>query len=261
MVLSYATCDVSVASLRVEPSHRAEQSSQLLFGERVEILQLEKDHWAYVRSFHDEYEGWCLFRQLRTVTKKEFKKWPKYMVAAHSGRLVGEGFEMEVPMGASIRSGILQIGAHKVRFKGKKMEALDITPDRASVKNFSCSFLHAPYLWGGRSLQGIDCSGLSQLVLMMSGIAIARDASRQATQGQTIVFLQEALCGDLAFFGEPEGSINHVGILLDSEHIIHATETAGRVVVDKIDQEGIVSKVLRRRTHSLRTIKRFFEGS
>lgn len=244
--------------MRKEPSHRSEQVSQLLFGERAEILQLKDDYWALIRSFHDDYEGWCLLGQLQVVSKKEFQKQAKFLSVGHSNKLIGTEGEIVLPMGACIKSGSILLGGQKAKFKGKKIVTESIEASSESIELMAKSFRYAPYLWGGRDMQGIDCSGLSQLVLKLNGINIARDASQQALQGHTISFLQEAKCGDLAFFGNLEGKINHVGILLNEHTIIHATETAGMVVIDKIDQEGIVSKLLRKRTHTLRLIKRYF---
>jgi hypothetical protein len=258
MVLSYATCCICVVSLHKESSHRSEQVSQLLYGERVEILQLKDEYWAFVRSFVDDYEGWCLLSQLHIVSKKEFQKSPKFFVANHQSKLIGLDGEVVLPMGAMLKSNNLLLGGHKAKFKGKKTELDTISPNAQQIEFAAMSFRYAPYEWGGRVAQGIDCSGLSQIVLALNGINIPRDASQQALHGQTIAFLQEAKCGDLAFFGNIEGKINHVGILLNEHTIIHATETSGCVVVDKIDQEGIVSRLLRKRTHSLRLIKRYF---
>jgi gamma-D-glutamyl-L-lysine dipeptidyl-peptidase len=261
MILSFAVCNAAVVPLRKEPSHRAEQISQLLFGERAEVLISEAGDWAYVRCLWDDYEGWCKLTQLRLLTKKEFYKSPKYIVAGHTSRLVFDEGEMLLPLGAELfgmKTGHISVHGEKGRFKGKKEVMSELRQDAAIVRETAMSYLHAPYQWGGRVGQGIDCSGLSQVVLKMTGTKIARDASQQVLQGETVAFLQEAVCGDLAFFDNAEGRINHVGILIDSNTIIHATESSGAVVLDKIDQQGIVSRIHRRRTHSLRMIRRMF---
>ncbi len=258
MILSYATCAVSVAPMRKEPQHRSEQVSQLLFGERVEILKLKDDYWAYIRCWADEYEGWCLIGQLRIVSKREFNQAPKFIVPSVGNKLCTDHEILMLPIGALLKKGAISLGGHKAKYKGKKLLWGSMAPSHEAIEHCAKSFLYAPYLWGGRGVDGIDCSGFTQLVMALNGIAIPRDASQQAQKGETIAFLQEAKCGDLAFFANTEGRINHVGLLLNEHHIIHATETSGMVVVDKIDQEGIVSKSLRKRTHSLRLIKRFF---
>jgi gamma-D-glutamyl-L-lysine dipeptidyl-peptidase len=195
---------------------------------------------------------------LQVVSKREFHKEPKFLTVGLANKLIGVDGDVLLPIGACVKQGALLLGGQRAKFKGKKVLFSELRPSSECIEATANSFRYAPYLWGGRSTEGIDCSGFSQIVMRMNGISIARDASQQALQGETISFLQEARCGDLAFFGNAEGKINHVGVLLNEHHIIHATETAGYVVVDKIDQEGIVSKLLRKRTHTLRLIKRFF---
>jgi cell wall-associated NlpC family hydrolase len=110
-------------------------------------------------------------------------------------------------------------------------------------------------LWGGRSVFGIDCSGLTQAVYKFLNIQLLRDANQQATQGELVNFLQEARCGDLAFFDNEEGQIIHVGILLNNQEILH---TSGKVRIDKIDNAGIINAETGERTQNLRIIKRYF---
>jgi cell wall-associated NlpC family hydrolase len=144
------------------------------------------------------------------------------------------------------------------KFKGKKLAIKEMELNCESLISAAKLYMNAPYQWGGRTNAGIDCSGLTQMAFKLCGKPMLRDAELQATEGETVDFLQHARCGDLAFFDNPEGKIVHVGILLNDHTIIHATDTSGRVVIDKIDQGGIVSTTLRKRTHSLRLIKRYF---
>jgi len=115
--------------------------------------------------------------------------------------------------------------------------------------------LNAPYLWGGRSPLGIDCSGFTQLVYRMSGFNLLRDASQQATQGEVLSFIEEAEQGDLAFFDNSEGAITHVGIIMNDNYIIHAH---GKVRIDRLDQSGIFNVEKHQHTHKLRMIKKVF---
>ncbi len=127
---------------------------------------------------------------------------------------------------------------------------------KSRLKKNAISYLNAPYLWGGKSPFGIDCSGFVQMVYKLSGIFLKRDAAQQAQQGELVNFIHETQLGDLAFFENDEGNFVHVGIILDNEHIIHAS---GKVRIDKIDHNGIYNEQSRRYTHKLRLIKRIIE--
>jgi cell wall-associated NlpC family hydrolase len=124
-----------------------------------------------------------------------------------------------------------------------------------TIKFVASQYLNTPYLWGGKSNYGIDCSGFTQQVFKTAGIHLLRDAYQQATQGEAVGFLQETRPGDLAFFDNDEGRITHVGIMLTTETIIHAS---GYVRVDGIDSQGITHSITGKRTHKLRIIKRLF---
>ncbi len=114
-------------------------------------------------------------------------------------------------------------------------------------------FLNCPYIWGGRIPSGIDCSGLTQLVYKIHGIAIPRDSWQQSEAGTVVSFLEEAENGDLLFFDNDKGKISHVGILMAQGLVIHAS---GRVRIDRLDHQGIYRDDLKRYTHKLRTIVR-----
>lgn len=262
MILGYAVCSVSIAPLRVAPMHTSEQCSQLLFGERVSILSIHEDTgWARVRCDWDGYEGWCKMGQLQSVTKQRFRSKIRLISIAQNGALMLNEQPLWLPTGCELDAlrdapSFPPFSPFKGRFKGKKsrLDTLEISSE--ALLHAAFSFRNAPYQWGGRSLAGIDCSGLTQMAFKLCGKAIPRDASEQAKVGEDVHFLLEAKAGDLAFFDNDLGIITHVGMILDSETILHATDTAGRVVVDKIDPAGIISRSLKMRTHKLRLIRR-----
>ncbi len=254
MVFTYSFCNVSVMPVRNEPFHRAEQTDQLLFGEKAEVIEINDRDWARIRYTDYHLEGWCKAGQLQFTQRKEYYKPNKHLSATHSDRVVFEGAEMWLPLAAELH-GVKRMAG---RFKGKKVAVTDLEANEDQIKKWAFSFLNAPYQWGGKTIAGVDCSGLAQLVFKLCGLPLSRDSWQQATEGHSVDFLQSAKCGDLAFFDNAEGKIVHVGILLDEHNIIHATDTAGRVVVDRIDGGGIISKSLKKRTHNLRLVKRYF---
>ena len=117
-------------------------------------------------------------------------------------------------------------------------------------------YFNAPYLWGGRSPLGIDCSGFSQIIYKMIGVAIPRDATQQVHCGTALSFLEEARPGDLAFFDNEDGQIVHVGIIWEKHKIIHAS---GKVRIDNVDQFGIFNVDTKRYTHQMRVMKRIIK--
>ncbi len=257
MILAYSICNTSIAPLRKEPSHRSEQVSQLLYGEKAEIIEVDEHSWARIRTDWDEYDCWCKVSQLTVVTKKEYRKATKFLAGRHGDKIVFHDSEMWLPLGSELTKSKIVSGAHTAKFKGRKLDIKKLSFDAAAIKHAALQFLHAPYQWGGRSIAGIDCSGLTQMAFKLCNKKLPRDAYQQANEGITVDFLQNAHCGDLAFFDNAEGRINHVGIVLEDQFIIHATDTSGHVVIDRIDQGGIISISKKKRTHSLRVVKRF----
>ncbi len=261
MVLAFSFCNVSILPVRREPAHTAEQVNQLLYGERCEVLEINHKEWAKIRSEWDSYEGWCKASQLNFIQRKEYRKGAKYITIGTNDKFILPDAGIWIPLGSDLMrcKGIkTQIDGKNAVYKGKRTSIAKLAVNAENLQKAAMHYLHSPYMWGGRSVAGIDCSGLTQMAYKLCGFPIPRDASQQANEGKLVDFLQHAQCGDLAFFDNADGKIVHVGILLDEQSIIHATETSGHVVIDRIDQGGIISTTLKRRTHNLRVVKRYF---
>ncbi|MCT8340198.1 C40 family peptidase [Flavobacteriaceae bacterium TK19130] len=247
--MKYGLCNISIAPLRAEKADASEMVSQVLYGELFKILDMQKK-WSRIRLLHDGYEGWLDNKQLFEIEENNYKKYstlqPKLsselvdFVTEHHGQL------MPIPLGCAV--GSVKLLQH--RFEG---------PTKSSVlnKNHLVStallYLNAPYLWGGRTPFGIDCSGFTQMVYRLNGHSLKRDASQQATQGEPLSFIEESEPGDLAFFDNAEGDITHVGIIMKDHYIIHAH---GKVRIDRLDHTGIFNYEKRTHTHKLRVIKK-----
>jgi cell wall-associated NlpC family hydrolase len=230
--------------------------SQLLFGECCEILERAGRDWSRVRVKFDGYEGWCQPAHLAEVDNAEYDSPEQALTPEWVTALEYNGQPMMVPMGSQLtamKNGKAKWRKNQVYYNGKTWDAAEAGTDPKAIRQLTYKYLNTPYLWGGKSVFGIDCSGFTQTVFKFMGISLLRDAYLQAGQGESIGFLEETQTGDLAFFDNEEGRITHVGILLSSNEIIHAS---GKVRIDKIDNMGIVQSVTSERTHHLRLIKR-----
>ena len=245
--MSYGIADLSIVPMRSEKSERSEMVSQILFGEVFEILEVD-EKWVYVRMLHDRYEGW-IDRKMYLEVTEEFIGNIVVKDGDYGNKLVVSGSVFPF-FDATTKK--MQIGGDTYTLVSK-MKDVGIDSLRDLIIGYALMYYNTPYLWGGRSPYGIDCSGLSQIVYRMAGIDLPRDASQQVTLGQNYSFLEEAMPGDLAFFGDETGAITHVGIIWEQNRIIHAS---GRVRVDKIDHQGIFNEDLKRYTHNLKVIKR-----
>jgi cell wall-associated NlpC family hydrolase len=244
----YAFCALSVIPVREQPKDSAEQTSQLLFGEPVEILLAEKP-WLKVRSFLDGYEGFIDHKQVLALTEKELKRWMETHVFSSKPFL-----EINGPLGTQFLSGGALIGGHSHFKIGNYEYSYQMTQQKTDIWNYALSFLNTPYLWGGKSIFGIDCSGLVQNVCRQLDINLPRDAYQQAEIG-TVVDFQDRQKLDLAFFKNTAGRIHHVGLVGPYDQILHAS---GQVRLDKLTEVGIYNEAASDFTHSLFEIRRLF---
>lgn len=227
--------------MRELPQHTAALVTELIFGESYEVIRIEGE-WLFIR-IEDGYEGFIRSNQHWTGTMEgdfTILKSPAAVPISHNN------YTQSVPLSPGSR--IYEKRVHPLWKIGRIEENTTL-----SWQDFALQFLYAPYIWGGKTLWGIDCSGLCQLVMRMRGVSLPRNSSQQAEYGETISFISEALPGDLAFFDNEEGKITHVGILLGSNAILHAS---GHTRIDSLDHEGIYHPELKKYTHKLRILKR-----
>ena len=256
--MKYGIAMLSIIAIRKEMSHRSEQISQLLFGETYEIMQ-KQGSWRLIKCTYDDYEGWIDENQHYELNEREYLN-----IAANDSGLALElvnsaaSSTHSVPIlaGSSLPffDGMnFKIGKEKFIYNGQAVQS--DAKNTAVFERIALRYTNAPYLWGGRSPFGIDCSGFTQLVFKFIGVPLLRDAYQQAGQGSVINFIEEAQPGDLAFFANDEGKIIHVGIILKDSRIIHAS---GKVRIDKIDHFGIYHAEQKKYSHNLKIIKRIF---
>jgi hypothetical protein len=228
---------------RREPSDKSEMITQLLFGEIYLVLELQKK-WVLVRNEADEYECWIDRKQHTPISEKV--ELNHVIRSAFSPLSFGDQMWF-LPAGSKVKLGKFSIGTQKFSFDGAHDQG------KKEPIRYANALLGAPYLWGGKSIFGMDCSGFVQVVYSCCGIQLPRDSHQQAEIGETVDFVETAQAGDLAYFDNEEGRITHVGIMLDGEHIIHAS---GSVRIDRIDHEGIYNTATQSYSHRLRIVKR-----
>ncbi len=257
---SLGICNLSVIPVKAEASHQSEMVSQLIFGDAYQVLDQDKN-WFKIKINNDGYEGYINENQIAYVDdfQSSLSSIPNFLTrAAYTLILKGNLKEsMYLPAGCSLpfyENGKCKIGHEIYQITSDNIFIPNQEDFEADLQETAKIFLNTPYLWGGKTPGGIDCSGFSQIVFKMLGISILRDASQQAEQGKVVDFLTEAKTGDLAFFDNHEGKITHVGIMLNNSQIIHSS---GKVKIDRIDNHGIFSIENGKYTHNLRIIKRF----
>jgi len=254
----HAVCLLSVVPVRETISHRSEMVTQLLFGELC-LIEDQYQDWYKIRVQFDNYEGWVEKKQLRLIDEKTYDQilnQPiKTYVNAPLAFARSEKGEVPVFLGCSLplfKEGSFQIGEEVWTFEGgEDYQCSQQTPERLSF--WALKYINSPYLWGGRSPFGIDCSGLMQNVFRVCGYSLPRDSAKQAELGQVVNFITEAKPGDLLFFDNAEGLITHVGLFVGNNQIIHAS---GEVRIDRVDHQGIFNETTGAYSHQLRLIKR-----
>ena len=251
--MKFGISNLSIIPQRSDANDKAEMTNQILFGEHFKVLEIRKK-WSKIRLSHDSYEGWICNKQWQEISEEDYKQLDKDVATITTDILdiITKEYQQPIVIGSVLpfyKSGHALINEEMYKFDGLSTQGY---VDKNKLRQNALIFLNAPYLWGGRSPLGIDCSGLTQIVYRLQGIDLPRDAYQQAKVGTTLSFIEESEVGDLAFFDDKEGKVIHVGIILEDNHIIHAS---GKVRIDRIDQQGIFNSEIGKHTHKLRLIK------
>lgn len=252
--MDYAVCTVSAAPLRKEPSHRSEMTSQLLFGETVLILQA-REEWLRIKCIYDNYEGWITHHLMAAIDERIAIAPTNFVTTGLINEIKLQHNVFQIPMGCSLAG--YSENTHRLWNEDYVYEGacrnvkLQYTDEL--FQNTIRPWLNAPYLWGGKTFMGVDCSGFVQTVFKVLGVPLLRDAYQQAEQGTAVTDVENAHEGNVAFFKNESGKITHVGIILAGNKIIHAS---GKVRIDTLTTEGIFTSDTNKQTHQFHSIKR-----
>lgn len=258
--MNYGISNLSIIPVRTEPSEKSEMATQILFGEHFEMRE-QMVGWTNVKLAYDGYEGWIDSKMATPIQNRTLKKIEKSALAVTSDIItivpVNEEQNLMLVAGSSLpvwRPYLKQFSVIRDTYlaTGKVVYGKLKNPREIAIQQ-ALKYFNAPYLWGGRTPFGVDCSGLTQIIYKMIGIKLPRDASEQVNMGKPMSFVDEAEPGDLAFFDDEEGNIVHVGIIWKRNKIIHAS---GQVRIDNVDQFGIFNIDTQRYTHKMRVMKK-----
>jgi len=261
--MNYGISGLSIIPLRKEPSERSEMTSQVLFGEHFEVHE-QFMGWCRITSAYDGYEGWVDQKMITELPDRTYQKIVSspFAVCTDIFNLIPLNNEqnMMIVAGSTLpcwRPYKKEFSINRDVYQMTGSFTYHQPPDvRKLIIQQALMYFNVPYLWGGRSPFGIDCSGLIQVIYKQAGIKIPRDASQQVHVGTAFSFVEEAQPGDLAFFDDEEGNIIHVGIIWEKNKIIHAS---GKVRIDNVDQFGIFNIETKRYSHKMRVMKRIID--
>jgi hypothetical protein len=256
--MEFGICHLNCIAIRKDPSDHSEMVSQLLFGETFQVIET-LGSWIKIHVDFDYYEGWVCELQVKALDESSYQEVLKNntylsdeMVTLVSDK---KGQLQILSLGASLplyKEPHFFIDDFRYTFDG---EVITGKMNKSNLVRTAYKYLNTPFLWGGKTPFGTDCSGFTQMVYKMNGYQLFRDAHQQASQGEVLSFIEESEPGDLAFFDNEDGEIIHVGILLANNYIIHCH---GKVRIDRIDSSGIYNVDSQRHTHKLRVMKQLF---
>jgi len=255
----YGIVNLSVADVRTKPEHSAELATQVLLGSRLKILK-SSGEW-YLVQCEDDYIGWMDNDGVYLMDHEKFDEWnktKKIIVTAPFTFSYSEGNVYSTPVSDVVQGNLLKFISRKedfikVEFPDERIafilndqvqdyeEWLDERNQSYDAINFTAHMMMGiPYVWGGTSIKGLDCSGFTKRVFQLNGVQLPRDASQQVHIGELVDTkngFENLMPGDLLFFGSIDHitgkeKISHVAIYLGNLEFIHAS---GRVRINSFD--------------------------
>ncbi|MGM1429485.1 C40 family peptidase [Sphingobacterium lactis] len=255
--MALAVCTLSSISVYQEPTIAAVRVYELLFGEGLLVLERAKE-WVYIRVLETDIQGWVMegqFEEVDAVPTYDF------IVDDVGGFALGdEQATIALFHGSPMpENGVLTTKVNTYNFLNDPLKVnfgFEVERDRESLENFTATYLNKTVSHKGRTEHGLDSIGLCGLFYRHFGFELPKDLESMLTLGKAIDFISEIQDGDLAFFENEEGIVDHVGLVVSEDEVLHVRE---KVRIDHLDNEGLFNKDLNQVTHKLRIVKRIFD--
>ncbi len=241
---SFGIIRISVAQIRRNPDVNQEMINQAIMG--MEIRLLKSNGYFYFCQTDDHYLGWIMRSSFIMGDQKFIETWrtkPKLIITAMHGCIYSKKSEKSTPVSQVVRGNlIIKTDSHWKWYSVelpdgrtgyiRKNIVMDYStfkatykPDAEQIVTTALSSIGIPYLWGGNSVNGFDCSGFTQSTYKFHGILLARDANMQVHEGKPVSLadnLSHLQPGDLLFFGRNPKKITHVGLYIGNDQFVHA---------------------------------------
>jgi len=262
---TYGIVSVSVANIRSQPAHSAELATQATLGTPVKVLN-KNGSWYQVQT-PDNYISWVDEGGIKLMNKQEFDNWQnakKIIYLNMYGLSYSEPNTNTQTVSDLVSGDVLWLKGEKADFyqvaypdgheayipksSAQTYESwvASLNPTEESLISTAKKLMGIPYLWGGTSLKGLDCSGFTKNVYFLNGLVLPRDASQQIHTGNLIdtsTGFEELRPGDLLFFGKPAANgntekVTHVGMWIGNYEYIHASGSSGKVTINSFDKQA-----------------------
>jgi cell wall-associated NlpC family hydrolase len=264
-VYTYGVVSVSVANIRSQPAHSAELATQATLGTPVKVLN-KTNSWYQIQT-PDSYISWVDEGGIKLMSKEEFDTWQQvkkiiylnmyglsYTEPDLNSQTVSDLVSGDVLWLKGEKDDFYKVAypdgreAYIPRTSAKAYESwlASLNPTEESLISTAKKLMGIPYLWGGTSLKGLDCSGFTKNVYFLNGLLLPRDASQQVHTGNLIDTskgFEDLRPGDLLFFGKPASGnssekVTHVGMWIGNYEYIHASGSSGKVTINSFNKQA-----------------------
>jgi len=256
--IDYGVCRLAIVTVRKEADPRSEPVTQLLFGDHYEVIESSKDQkWLSINVNSDNSNGWIDRLQHHTISQEYYQQigLANFKITTDiASTMLYKKSQLTIVMGSIVPISASELFKMEEQFAfNGETKSLGQRRDFEYLKAIACKYLNAPHFTGGKSPFGIDAPAFTQMSFRLAGYQLPRDIQQQWSYGKPVEDIAVAVAGDLAFFKGKDGKVNHVGILLEDQKIIHCS---GHVRIDYLMEDGILAVETKIYTHTLAGIRR-----